>query len=272
MDKDNIEQMETYIRLLISPKYKIAFCPLQKSLSSILVGMICYLEHEEELKKIKNINQGWQFEDLCMKEGRSTYLTGQAAKEFMNGERGGKDYLKIAIVRNPVDRFLSGFSDKCSRVMNGKLHKGRDCYECDNSMECILKTLYFRSKLYLNGSLNGHVETKDEIPYIDRHLVPQSWSCDFVHHLNDYKIIKYEAENSTNVLNELFEIFRSRNVSEKSLESLGRRIYGKYTGHTTFLSPERVQARDQLVKSQNMQSLIRKIFHSDFQIFNFEYP
>ena len=52
---------------------------------------------------------------MCTKEGKLTYLTGQAAKEFMNGERGGKDYLKISIVRNPVDRFLSGFIDKCTR-------------------------------------------------------------------------------------------------------------------------------------------------------------
>ncbi|PAV76664.1 hypothetical protein WR25_25559 [Diploscapter pachys] len=179
--------------------------------------MICYLEHEEKLKEAKNINNGWEYTNMCTREGQSTYISGKAAKEFMDGERGGKDYLKIAIVRNPVDRFLSGFSDKCSRITNGTLRAG-DCYQCNKSMECVLETLHVRSKLYFNGNLNGHVESQRGISNIDRHLLPQSWSCDFAHHLDDYKIIKYETEDSTNVLNELFEIFKSRNVSEKSLE------------------------------------------------------
>ena len=47
------------IVIQISPKYKIAICPVLKSLSSIIFGMICYLEHEEKLKDEKTINQGW---------------------------------------------------------------------------------------------------------------------------------------------------------------------------------------------------------------------
>ncbi|PAV59774.1 hypothetical protein WR25_26468 [Diploscapter pachys] len=227
MDEDNIEQMEMeqFSKLVVSPKYKIAFCPIPKVLSSILFEAICYLENEEKFKNTKDINHGWYYFGLCTKEGRLTYLTGKAAKEFMDGERGGKDYLKIAIVRNPVDRFLSGYSNKCLRVIDGKLHKGRDCYECNNNMKCILETLHLRSKLYLNGSLNGYIEPKNEVPQIDLHLLPQSWSCDFAHHLNDYKIIKYQTEDSSNVLNELFEIFRSRNVSEKLLEGSSQVFY-----------------------------------------------
>ena len=49
-----------------------------------------------------------------MTEGSPTYLTGQEAKAFLNGP-GGNDYLKIAVVRNPLERFLSGYSDKCSK-------------------------------------------------------------------------------------------------------------------------------------------------------------
>ena len=47
---------------------------------------------------------------------------------------------------------------------------------------------------------------------------------------------------------------------------------GQYTDHSTFQSPERVQARDQLFNSPHMLSLIRKTFHNDFKIFDFDYP
>ena len=47
------------IVIQISPKYKIALCPIPKILSTVIFGMFCYLEYEEKLKDEKTINQGW---------------------------------------------------------------------------------------------------------------------------------------------------------------------------------------------------------------------
>jgi hypothetical protein len=84
--------------------------------------------------------------------------------------------LLLAIVRNPIDRFLSGFIDKSIRFVSiypflmrfRKPTKAKYCNGCRANMTCFIMTEYQR--------LMSQVKTKKlSRTFEDFHFFPQSW-------------------------------------------------------------------------------------------------
>jgi hypothetical protein len=87
-------------------KYGLANCAIPKSLSTITIALFCYL-HDTEAFKAKNrtlTEEHWAIR-LCGNKNERWYPD---QTKFNNS-----NWTHIVVVRNPVDRFLSGFVDKC---------------------------------------------------------------------------------------------------------------------------------------------------------------
>ncbi|VDL71328.1 unnamed protein product [Nippostrongylus brasiliensis] len=105
---------------------------------------------------------------------------------------------RIVFVRHPIDRFLSGFVNKCVR----KKENGENCFGCGADLSCFLPRFY--DHLMMKYSVHDARNRS----FISVHLSPQSWYCDFKEHLRDYTVIRYVNSASDSISNavELFNL------------------------------------------------------------------
>ncbi|VDM74040.1 unnamed protein product [Strongylus vulgaris] len=113
--------------------------------------------------------------------------------------------IKFAVVRDPIDRFLSGYADKCypKRL---PLPPER-CFGCEQNLSCFVETLL--------SNLRNITRDPNATKYMETsHFAPQTWSCNFKEHLHDYIIIKYESgqQGIRNIAFQFDDIFRLAGV------------------------------------------------------------
>lgn len=78
-----------------------------------------------------------------------------------------KPWLYFTVVREPVDRFLSGFVDKCLRDQRRLSARDR-CFGCLDDLHCVVERLYERARAFATGRRKG-------VSFDDIHFFPQSW-------------------------------------------------------------------------------------------------
>ncbi|CAJ0580695.1 unnamed protein product, partial [Mesorhabditis spiculigera] len=96
---------------------------------------------------------------FCQKKNEAGSLRAVQALES------GANWTYLAVAREPIDRFLSGFTDKCIKEQKRGPHK---CYNCMGNLTCFINKQYERTLQYARGSLTA-------IGYEDIHFYPQSW-------------------------------------------------------------------------------------------------
>ncbi|CAD6191821.1 unnamed protein product [Caenorhabditis auriculariae] len=94
----------------------------------------------------------------------------------------GKNYKQVVFVRDPIDRFVSFFVDKC-------IHKRNHCFGCKGSVRCVAKELFLKLKGYAEGHRQG-------VTYEEYHAAPISWYCDLGRNLLNYKVIYFPKNRS----------------------------------------------------------------------------
>ncbi|VDO80696.1 unnamed protein product [Heligmosomoides polygyrus] len=114
----------------VSPKHRLMSCLVQKTMSTVMSAIFCFLVRENE---------------LC--EGRNEFHTVQNAQRAL-GLPDLDQWRFTVVTREPVDRFLSGFIDRCLRV-------GDDCFGCYGNMTCFLEEEYERAGAYALADKHG---------------------------------------------------------------------------------------------------------------------
>lgn len=77
-----------------------------------------------------------------------------------------RDWVHFTVTRDPVDRFISGFVDKCVNEKTWLEHPSR-CNGCKTNLTCFTEKQYDRLlRLSKGANLNS---------FDDRHFAPQSW-------------------------------------------------------------------------------------------------
>ncbi|KIH69650.1 hypothetical protein ANCDUO_00026 [Ancylostoma duodenale] len=88
------------------PKYRLCTCFIEKVMSTIRDGIFCYLKDPVEFvshnRRISTENYVNRFCSTGSDRSRCSYETERSARR-----------VKFAVVRDPIDRFLSGYADKC---------------------------------------------------------------------------------------------------------------------------------------------------------------
>ncbi|KAI1710968.1 sulfotransferase family domain-containing protein [Ditylenchus destructor] len=258
-------------RLRVSPKHKLIACIIQKNMSTMLQALMCYLYNTTAFKE-----EGREFHSECSNvrlcQGKNEHGSISNLRDAMDellgieSTRGKmKDWSFLAITRHPIDRFLSGFLDKCIR----KPYSTKHCNQCQANMTCFIMTEYDR---LLKAQRSGR--TSKTRSFEDRHFFPQSWRCSFSTHLKNYTLIKYPAHSSEApaFLNKLEKFLRhkKRNVSREDVNFIRQQIEAGQTVHTTRESEARQFFEQRLRGSPFLMEFIMRMFYWDFKLFGYD--
>uniref|UniRef100_A0A914W4N0 Carbohydrate sulfotransferase n=1 Tax=Plectus sambesii TaxID=2011161 RepID=A0A914W4N0_9BILA len=89
-----------------APKYGLANCAIPKSLSTVTMAIFCYLyDSDAFVAKNRTLSKEKWMIRFCKVKNEGY----QPDPELLHAS----NWTHIAVVRHPVDRFLSGFVDKC---------------------------------------------------------------------------------------------------------------------------------------------------------------
>ncbi|KAI6212583.1 hypothetical protein M3Y94_00043000 [Aphelenchoides besseyi] len=251
-----------YTQTRYARKYKTVACLIQKSLSTVLQAIMCFLHNEIAFRNAnRNLShESYRFR-FCM--GQNEHVTNLPNTLHNNELNIDNSWLHLAVVREPIDRFLSGFVDKCVRKPYGKNY----CNDCYSNITCFLITEHNR--------IQRQIKRRKFIrSFDDRHFFPQNWRCDFHWHFNQYKFIRYKSGvNGTNeFLDQLLPLLKQQGVGDESLKFIRDQLKSGQTVHSTVSSKARKFFEKRIRSSPFLMEYLVRIFYHDFKLFKFPIP
>uniref|UniRef100_A0A7E4UZU5 Carbohydrate sulfotransferase n=1 Tax=Panagrellus redivivus TaxID=6233 RepID=A0A7E4UZU5_PANRE len=257
------KQMET--RLRYSSKYNMSACIVQKNMSTMLQAIMCYLFDEDKfIASGRSVGRESHHGKFCNRKNEVD-SSDNSTKAVIKMRSLMKNWNLFAIVREPVDRFLSGFVDKCVRQPYNP--KNGYCNGCASNMTCFIQSEY---KRIITNS-------KKAIPsrnFEDRHFFPQSWRCNFETEFDRYKFIQYSSNPTfeDQFLSKLFKIFQKQGVPKQRIAYINDQLSGGRTVHSTVESEARKFFEERLLSSPFLLEYVFRMFYWDFQLFQFKLP
>ncbi|XGW26057.1 hypothetical protein V3C99_007010, partial [Haemonchus contortus] len=248
--------------LSTAPNYRLATCLVHKNMSTLMLNIICYL-----LKGKKFIESGRSL----LKDSWDTSFCGYKkcfdgvdpmVKSLQIGNL--SDWSLTMVTREPIDRILSGFIDRCLRI-------GHRCYGCGSNMTCFLEQTYHRARLYALTAKNDETILPDTTR-VDRHVFPQSWRCNLGKYYDNYKFIQYSSNPDTKLLQDLAHVLTEQKVPQSSIDYITNVLQSGRTGHTTFTSKARTFLEHRLRSSPYLMELLVRTFYYDFKLFGYPLP
>ncbi|KAI6236194.1 hypothetical protein M3Y95_00131700 [Aphelenchoides besseyi] len=250
-------------RFRTSPKHKINACVIEKNTNTVLTGIMCYLYNPERFKtENRNVNTEVHATRLCEDQNEPWF--------FMNGStdlREINEWLHLAISRDPFERFISGFVDKCiiERTFT-RANRKTACNGCGSSIVCFIHREYDRMMRFARGEpLNS---------FDDRHFFPQNWRCDFKNHFNKFKILRYSSSSDgiKKFWGEFFDVLQQRNVSSTDIDFLKGQVFGTRTVHATSASAYRKKYELRVRRDPLLMRMLIRMYYYDWLIFNYPLP
>ena len=163
--------------------------------------------------------------------------------------------MHYAIVRHPVDRFISTYINFC--VMFNV-----SCYQCDKyDIACIIERNYY--------SFLAYPSKTEHTMWAANHVQPQNWFCNFKEHLLSYKILKYDR--SEKFYNEMVDIFHQSGVNDNVLDSIQMKLHMGTTSHETVNSYHgTIQWVKKVIRSNHaLKQILYNTYYYDFKLFGF---
>uniref|UniRef100_A0A0N5C570 Sulfotransfer_1 domain-containing protein n=1 Tax=Strongyloides papillosus TaxID=174720 RepID=A0A0N5C570_STREA len=246
-------------RIRVSQKYKLLSCSLHKHLSSMISPAMCYLKDEHEyVKKYGDVIA--ENQNACINSGDFHHNVLEVLKYNELD-----DWIFFSLSRDPIERFISGFSNICIDILN--MEQRALCYNCGSNMDCFVTTLY---KDILNYSRTRRMMNY----FIAAHFFPQNWMCDYFQFFRKYVIISYSSNRDKEVelLEGLKRIFDKANIPQESQKFIMTKFNSTKTVHSTINSESHKVAVKMLYESPKLMRILYKIFYYDFILFNYSIP
>uniref|UniRef100_A0AAF5CVK9 Sulfotransferase domain-containing protein n=2 Tax=Strongyloides stercoralis TaxID=6248 RepID=A0AAF5CVK9_STRER len=246
-------------RIRVSNKYKLLSCSLHKHLSSMISPSMCYLKDEAEyIKKYGNVIA--ENQNACRDSGDFHHNIVEVTKNI-NIE----DWVFFSLSRDPIERFISGFSNICIDILN--MEQRALCYNCGSNLSCFITTLY-------KDVLNYSKQNKIINYFIAAHFFPQNWMCDYFQYFSKFVIIPYSSnrKKKQQFLNDFKNVLIKANVPEESQNFIISKFNYTQTIHSTVNSASRQATVKMLYESPKLVEILYKIFYYDFILFNYSIP
>ncbi|KAK0401913.1 hypothetical protein QR680_016046 [Steinernema hermaphroditum] len=255
--------LDTYIRQVL--KYKTAVCQIPKNMSTVITAIFCFLYDSQSFRRSnRTIGTELFFGRFC--EHKNEHLSVGSLVQETNTTL--NEWIMLLIVRDPLDRFISGFLDKCVLNTIGKNIKD-NCYGCGKDIACVLKMLYDHALLFVT---TPEEERRNVINIEDYHFFPQNWFCSMGQHKSNYKILKYQSDKAGKAatLQEIFNIFKERNVPQDEITAVMSQT-AVYNNHTTVNTYDREFYHDIITSRSDLLQLVHKIYYHDYELFGYEF-
>ncbi|CEF70261.1 Sulfotransferase family-containing protein [Strongyloides ratti] len=174
----------------------------------------------------------------------------------------------LAIIRDPIERFISSFISKCVVEKPWKLHPG-NCLECFDNITCVINTLYKNVK----QMTLDHSKIKNH-DYYTQHFVPQTWNCEFDKYQKYYKIIFYEdsPEGLKVFYNSLLQFFKKIGIPSKYLKIIQKTITTKRSFNATHGKSIRTNVKKIIFNDPILLEKLIKIYFQDYIQFKIPFP
>ncbi|XGW09042.1 hypothetical protein V3C99_011389 [Haemonchus contortus] len=251
---------------VVSPPYNLATCEIEKNMLTIRRSIFCYLTNTTQfIAENRSISTEFWNDWLCDR----TFIRNSLSSVRDTIEA---NLTLFTVVRHPIDRFLSGYVDKCMNELTYYTEDER-CFGCRNDMRCFVDVLHEVFMEFYNNS----TETEDDPEmarmdhYYIRHFAPQTWYCEFKEHRNEYIVLNYHTgPNSTRLIAEdFYKVFESAHVPKKHLETIYSEMMKGTTRHSTVKSSARKSAQQQLLSDGYVMRRLMQMFYYDFVEFGF---
>ncbi|EYC09499.1 hypothetical protein Y032_0060g3153 [Ancylostoma ceylanicum] len=243
---------------LVVKKYRLATCQIEKVMTTIRDGIFCYLT---DSKNFTSHNR-----TMSKEYWRNRFCSD--LRHWRNDldriyEELGPNPILFTIVRDPVERFISGYVDKCLKEHS---RRNNTCYKCRRDLRCFVNRLHASLQNVLNHSKENF--------YYDRHFAPQTWYCDFRDHLRNYTIIKYASgkEGYLKMATDFDMLFERAGVPLHEREAVRSELLKGSTHHTTRGSQAALYVRDLLLSNEDVLAKVIEIYYHDFVEFDFPFP
>ncbi|EYC45415.1 hypothetical protein Y032_0428g1281 [Ancylostoma ceylanicum] len=245
----------------VASKYHLAGCVIEKNFSTMLTAILCYLFDEARFTEHnRNITAEVYHKRFCKAQNEHDSLA--SLRSELNVDL--KGWSLIAVVRDPLERFVSGYANKCLRERVWKKFPDR-CHGCKTNLTCFMERQYMRMKRWARS-------THFIASFDDNHFFPQNWRCEFSSHLHDYQILKFDTFNPQGFIDRLLAIFKKHKVSEKSINFIRTSVTSRRTAHSTKDSVEQRETKNAILSSKHLTNILIKMYFYDFVLFGFPIP
>ncbi|CAJ0962415.1 unnamed protein product, partial [Mesorhabditis belari] len=248
-------------RHLIAPDFGIAACAILKNFSTVLTSIMCYLfniqSYETSVKDM--MNDTWNYRH-CGRQNEFFGMTGARTVEMKKMQSQLSLWRYYVITRDPMERFISGFLDKCiqERLNNPAQFAGRTpCYGCGDNLKCFLETQYKKYEPAIRGMKPGYGMESE-------HFAPQNWYCQLRTHYAEYQFYHYSRPTTAQLLDQLTTEFELLGVPKTVTKRLKEQIIGRRTYHTTYDSSLREKYLNQLKNDPLLMEIFMKIYFYDY--------
>ncbi|KAL6738416.1 hypothetical protein Aduo_011964 [Ancylostoma duodenale] len=172
----------------------------------------------------------------------------------------GEKWTNFAMIREPQERFLSGFMFMC--LPNNTVNS--TCEGCIDDIRCALQTTLEQARRFAAGDLSART-------YLLWHLGPQNWHCHFHRNMDKIKLFKYSPRDQQKTMSDLTWVLKEGGVKSSDIKFIISHISKKKTRHATFHSQRRNFYKAQL-SNMEMQKMLVELLYWDYILFNFPLP
>uniref|UniRef100_A0A0N4ZPW8 Carbohydrate sulfotransferase n=1 Tax=Parastrongyloides trichosuri TaxID=131310 RepID=A0A0N4ZPW8_PARTI len=274
---------EDFVRkYVIAPKYKIINCIMPKCMSTVTSKIFSYLYDSKSY-----LSFDWKINGITSSHHKNDY---SSISNLINKVMGDKDELNewemTTFIREPLDRFVSAFIDKCyleNEILPlGMFYPGtKMCYGCGRNMSCYLKEQYHRASMYSK-------DYQKVVGYEDQHTFPQNWFCNFGEYKDKYGIYKTTTDKNGKINYKKFiiNILKKQNVEEDKIHFIETvileerknitdpneiKIKEKKKSIENYYELPRI-LKNELLKDPYMYKVFLSMYYYDYLIFNYTIP
>ncbi|KHJ94467.1 hypothetical protein OESDEN_05603 [Oesophagostomum dentatum] len=171
----------------------------------------------------------------------------------------------FSVVRDPVDRFLSGYVNKC--VQENDRPEEAKCFGCHEDLQCFFEQLRERLIASYDPSSNF---TDHEFFYM-RHFAPMTWYCNLKESINQMRFIQFDQHYRWKLAADIDEVLRSAGVPSKQREYVRQQVYQELPVHSTANNTKRREV-ELALSDPKIADLFIEIYYYDFIVFDFKFP
>ncbi|EGT32339.1 hypothetical protein CAEBREN_10412 [Caenorhabditis brenneri] len=241
-------------KLLISretaPDNKLISCGIPKSMSQLTINIMCLLYDEDSFSAANSLNDTWVTKRECLQEKEFRHPTAKLKND--------KDTVRFAFIRDPIQRFVSLYLDKCIHT--------KFCFDCNTNMRCFVQRIYETLKKVQN---NRHGFQEPDV--MAQHAAPLSWMCNFDQDLEKWHLLMMGSdfdERKSSILH-LANILKRQGFEEKLVEKIQQDTLAGETAHSTHTSTHRLEAERQVREDPFIRDMLHKIYFFDYVVFPF---